>query len=77
MWNEINKLSPGLRKWLKIFLAACAGVTVLDLVVHKHGDHWWNFFGFYSLYGFAACVILVLVATWMRRGLMRDEDHYD
>ena len=77
MLKELRKLPPGLQKWLRIFLVVCAGVTLLDFVVHKHGDHWWNFFGFYSLYGFGACVILVLVATGMRKWVMRDEDYYD
>ena len=36
-----------------------------------------GYFGFYSLYGFCACVVLVLVAKEMRKVLMRDEDHYE
>ena len=32
---------------------------------------------FYCLYGFAACVILVLLATQLRKVLMRDETYYD
>ena len=32
---------------------------------------------FYCLYGFAACVILVLLATQLRKILMRPEDYYD
>lgn len=69
-------MPAGLRNGLGVFFGLCAGVTLLDLVVHKHGDHWWNFFGFHSAYGFIACVLLVLVATWMRRPLMREEDYY-
>jgi hypothetical protein len=33
--------------------------------------------GFYAIYGFVACVILVLVAKEMRKLVMRDEDYYD
>ena len=33
--------------------------------------------GFYCIYGFAACVALVLLATEMRKVIMRDEDYYD
>jgi len=33
--------------------------------------------GFYSLYGFVACVILVLLAKEMRKLVMRDEDYYE
>ena len=68
--------SPRLQLGLKIFFGLCVFVTLLDIVVHKHGDHWWNFFGFHSLYGFVACVLLVLVATWMRKPLMKSEDYY-
>ena len=36
-----------------------------------------GWFGFYALYGFVACVLLVLVAKQLRKILMRDEDYYD
>lgn len=32
---------------------------------------------FYCLYGFVACVLLVLAATQLRKILMREEDYYD
>ncbi|MBT0958687.1 DUF2975 domain-containing protein [Alphaproteobacteria bacterium KMM 3653] len=35
-----------------------------------------NFPGFYALYGFFACVVLVLCAKVLRRFLMRDEGFY-
>ena len=58
--------------------AVCALLFVLDVVTHKHGpfaiEHW---FGFYGIYGFVACVGLVLAAKVMRRVLMRPEDYYD
>ena len=34
-------------------------------------------FGFYGLFGFVACVALVLIAKQLRRVLMRPEDYYD
>lgn len=56
----------------------CGVSLLLDLVVHRHVDHpWERLFGFYCLYGFAACVILVLIAKEMRKVLMRSEDYYD
>ena len=36
-----------------------------------------GYFGFYSLFGFCACVILVLIAGQMRKVLMRKEDYYE
>jgi hypothetical protein len=63
---------------VKIFLPLCALLLVLDLVIHRHVVHpWEETFGFYPLYGFVACVVLVLAATQMRRVLMRREDYYD
>ncbi|HEX9702491.1 MAG TPA: hypothetical protein VGA19_06525 [Rhodospirillales bacterium] len=60
-------------------LFAVCGITfLLDFVVHRHVDHpWESFFGFYAVYGFVACVLLVLAAREMRKLLMRKDDYYD
>jgi hypothetical protein len=53
-------------------------LVLLDLVVHRHAEAEFDgVFGFYSLYGFVACVALVLTAKLLRRGVMRPEDYYD
>lgn len=58
--------------------AICAISLAAEFFVYRHVDHpWESLFGFYSLYGFVACVILVLVAKEMRKILMRKEDYYD
>ncbi len=75
--DKFNQLTGAVRKGLAIFFGLCAIVLLLDLIVRKHGDYWWNFFGFHTLFGFVACVALVLVASWMRKPLMRDEHYYD
>ena len=55
----------------------CAILLLLELVVHRHIYHSWeNLWGFYPLYGFVGCVVLVLIAKWMRTFLMRPEDYY-
>ena len=60
------------------FYAGCVILLALDLVIHRHVLHSWeNLLGFYPLYGFVGCVVLVLVATWMRTFLMRPENYYD
>lgn len=49
-----------------------------DALYHKHpyfGIE--KTFGFYGLYGFVACVGLVIAAKGLRVLLMRDEDYYD
>jgi len=58
-------------------IIACLLLLGLDLVIHRHAVHpWEGVFGFYALYGFAAYVVLVLVAKLFRRFLMRPEDYY-
>ena len=70
--------NAGLRRILKWFYVVCAVVVVLDLVIHRHIYHpWESLLFFYCVFGFVACVILVIVAKWMRKPLMRSEDYYD
>lgn len=60
-------------------LYAVCGIALLgEFVVHRHIDHPWEaLFGFYPVYGFGACVLLVLIAKQMRKLLMRKDDYYD
>lgn len=69
---------PQTVKWiLRGLYMLCALLVVLDFIVHRHTEHpWEGLYGFYPLYGFVGCVVLVLVAKLMRRGLMRSEDYY-
>lgn len=67
-----------IKKILHIFYGICVVLFLLDFVIHRHVMHSWeNLWGFYPLYGFVGCVVLVLVATWMRTFLIRPEDYYD
>jgi membrane protein YdbS with pleckstrin-like domain len=54
-------------------------LLAIDLFYHKHGIFSWeSSFGFYSVYGFVACVILVIIAKYVLRPLvMRKEDYYN
>lgn len=74
-WLDQPKNVARLYRGLWIF----GGLLVLaDLVVHRHAEAGFDgVFGFYSLYGFIACVALVLAAKLLRRGVMRREDYYD
>jgi len=63
---------------LRGFYLICAILFVLDFVLHRHVSlKWENIPGFYALFGFIACVVLVLVAKEMRKVVMRKEDYYD
>ena len=58
--------------------AVCALALIGDFIVDRHVDHpWEGIFGFYPVYGFGACVLLVLIAKEMRKVLMRKDDYYD
>ena len=65
----------------KVIYALCAvcGLSLfLDFFVNRYVDHPWEaLFGFYAVYGFVACVILVLAAKEMRKLIMRKENYYD
>lgn len=66
------------KRLLRTFYLVCAGLLALDFVHHRHAIHAWEeLWGFYALFGFVACVALVLTAKEMRKVLMRDEDYYD
>jgi hypothetical protein len=76
------------KRVIRSLYAVCALVFSLDiisLVISAMGGHelrhaetsWEGVPGFYAIYGFVACVILVLAATQLRKILMRKEDYYD
>lgn len=67
-----------IKRVLWILYGCCAVLFALDLIIHRHTEHSWEWiWGFYPAYGFVGCVVLVLVAKWMRTFLMRSEDYYD
>ena len=63
---------------LRIFYGLCAFFVLMDFVVHRHVETAIEKVpAFYAAYGFVACVILVLLATQMRKLVMRNENYYD
>ncbi len=59
-------------------IALCVLVFAGDFLYEKHPEFEIEYlFGFYGLYGFIACVFLVLTAKVLRRILKRPEDYYD
>ena len=66
------------RHLLRMLYLACALLLMADLFIHRHAEHGWeSLWGFYAMYGFAACVVLVLLAKQLRKLLKRSEDFYD
>ena len=69
--ENVTKLYRGL--WL-----TGIALLALDLFLHKHEEFdFAAWFGFYGVFGFVACVVLVLIAKNLRRVLMRSEDYYE
>jgi len=64
---------------LKVFYAICGVLFLADFVIHKHTHMKWEEWpGFYAVYGLVACVVLVLVAKYILRPLIkREENYYD
>lgn len=55
-----------------------AAWVIPDFFLHKHEDvDFAAMQGFYAIFGFVACVALVIAAKGLRRLLMRPEDYYD
>ena len=57
----------------------CVLLLVANLFVPVHGEFYWEaYIGFFAVYGFVACVGLVVAAKYLLRFLVkRDEDYYD
>ncbi len=67
-----------IERLLKGFYAICILLVIADFVVHRHISlPWEKIPAFYALYGFVACVVLVVIAKAMRKVVMRKEDYYD
>lgn len=57
---------------------SCAVLFALDFIIDRHSKHpLEHFWGFYPIYGFVGCVLLVQVAKVLRYFLMRPEDYYE
>jgi len=68
-----------IKKLLIIFFSTLVVLLAIDFFVHKHAYFPWEEWPeFYAIFGFVACVILVLVSKYILRPLVkRKEDYYD
>ena len=64
---------------LRSFFASLAVLLIIEFTIHKHPIFRWEGWPeFYAVFGFVACVALVLAAKYILRPLMkRREDYYD
>lgn len=67
------------KRLLRVFFISVVLLLLVDLVYHRHTVFpWEGWFGFYAVFGFVACVVLVIVAKYVLRPIvMRNEDYYD
>lgn len=58
--------------------AVLAVTVLLQLLIPLHG-HFApeRVFAFHAVYGFASCVLMVLLAKWLGRFVKRPDDYYD
>ena len=64
---------------LGCFFSSLVVLLIIEFFVHKHPHFpWEGWLEFYAVYGFVACVVLVLAAKYILRPIMkRREDYYD
>ena len=81
---SIVALIEFLRRHLKTVVRLCWVVLALLVVgdwllvdkehAHTPPEHW---FGFWSAFGFVACLLIIFVSKWYgHRGIMTREDYY-
>lgn len=70
---------PATKKKLWLFLwAFCALTVVLEFFIHRKPHfNQENFFGFYALLGFSACLVCILLAKGLGFFLKAQTDYYD
>lgn len=56
------------QRLLKGFYATCIILVIADFIIHRHTYMAWEEIpAFYAIYGFVACVVLVVIAKMMRK----------
>lgn len=82
---KLVKLIEFLRNRLKTVVRVCFGVLALlilidGLLVSKEHAHTGpeHLPGFWSVFGFVACVLIIVLSKWFgHAGIMTREDYYD
>ena len=64
----------------KIAYAVLILIFVIDFFIPRHEIHFFGdgIPGFWSLFGFVACILIILISKWIGRlGIMQDENYYN
>lgn len=70
---------PAVRRMLWILLFVVCGLSIMpDFFTHRHPHFGFDgFIGFYAIFGFVACAVLILLAKIIGKLLKVEEDYYD
>ena len=62
-----------------VTLAVITAASIIGQYLAEDFHHWWDMIpGFYAVYGFVGCILIIKVSKWFGRKIVfRDEDHYD
>ena len=64
----------------KIAYGVLVLLFIVDFIIPRHEVHFFGdkIPGFWSIFGFSACVVIIIISKWLgKNGLMKDEDYYD
>jgi len=64
----------------KIAYATLILIIVIDFFIPRHEVHFFGdqIPGFWSLFGFVACILIILISKWIGHlGIMQDENYYN
>jgi len=64
----------------RIAYGALIILIVVDFIIPRHEIHFFGdkVPGFWSLFGFIACVLIIIISKWIGHlGLMQEESYYD
>ena len=64
----------------KIAYAVLTLIIVIDFFIPRHEVHFFGdeIPGFWSLFGFVACILIILISKWIGHlGIMQDENYYN
>ena len=67
-----------IKRVIYVLYVICALLFILDFVINRHATHPLDAMpGFYPAYGFIGCVLLVIIAKWLRTLIKRSDDYYE
>ena len=64
----------------RISYVALTLIILIDFFIPRHEIHFFGdgIPGFWSLFGFVACILIILISKWIGRlGIMQDEKYYN